>query len=186
MADEYDAQQDKLMTSVTSEQFTTESALRVRLDTLPLKFQIRNFLEGKEEKLERVKGRLEPVIRQTSNRMMNDKGIQRIMSYIESKINSQVVQGNTDDEQYQLFMYRTRRDLNRHLFKEMWEYEIREDDYPFICDMLSDMIELFVSRTVKDKERLSYYNWLAHSENAGISQAKQKAGLWQRIGMSAK
>lgn len=166
------------------EAFTNESALRMRLDSTQLKYQIQLFLEGKIEKIVREEGILKTELRPLGTPMVNDEGVQRIMSYIESVINSQVVQGNLKLDQYEWFMQRTRKELAKHIFVNMYRWGIREQEFPLIVDMLCSMIELFVSRLINNEERKSYANFMSHFENgqAGYNTGK-KSNLWQRIGM---
>lgn len=163
--------------------YTTETALRIRLDTSPLKYQIQMFLEGKHEAIERnTYGQLVTVQRPKGEPLANKIGVQRIMSYLESVINSQVVQGNFALDRYEWFMERTRKELARHLFVNMYSYGITQEEYPLIVDMICSMIELFVSRVINDLERKSYAGWMIHHENTQ-AHGQEKKGLWSRLGI---
>ena len=164
--------------------YTTETALRIRLDTIPIKYQIQMFLEGKQESIEKNQaGNLVKITKDRGIPMANAIGIQRIMSYVESAINSQVVQGNLKQDQYEWFMMRTRKELARHLFVNMYDWGIKEEEYPLISDMICLLIELFVSRVVNNEERKSYANFMSHFENSQSGFSQKKETLWNKMGI---
>jgi len=165
------------------EAFTNETALRIRLDSTQLKYQIQMFLEGKQEMIRREHGQLVSIQKTTGTPMANKQGIQRIMSYIEADINSQVVQGNFKIDQYELFMERTRKELAKHLLINMYDWGIKQQEFPLIADMVCSMIELFVSRVINNEERKSYANFMTHLENSQAGFNERKSGLWQKLGL---
>lgn len=167
---------------VNVEQFTNETALRIRLDTTQLKYQLQMFLEGKQESIQRNNmGNLITVTKNRGTPMANDIGIQRIMSFFETAVNSQVVQGNLQDDQYEWFMQRCRQDLNRHIFVNMYNYDISQEQYGLIVDMICNTIELFISRTIRNEERKSYANFMSHFENTSASQNQKKDNIWSKL-----
>lgn len=163
------------------EAFTTETALKYRLDTAPLKYEVQMFLEGKTEMLRRDDdGRLITIQEDKGRCLANDIGIQRIMAKLAFILNSQNVQGNLTMEKYEIFMERTRRSLAKHVFVNMYDYEIDEKEFDFIVDNIIDAIELFVSRTINDQERKSYVGWMVHNEQSQAGTTK-KSGIWDRL-----
>ena len=114
--------------------------------------------------------------------MANEIGIQRIMAFFETVVNSQVVQGNLDENQYGWFMMRIRQDLTKHLFINLYNYDIKDSEYGLIIDMVANSIELFISRTKNNEERKGYANFMSHFENSSALQGQRKeGGLWDKF-----
>jgi len=163
------------------EQFTNETALKIRLDTAPLIYQLQLFLEGKNEQLANQNGNLVTILKDKGSPMANEVGIQRILSLIQTIINAQMVQGNLKEDRYDWFMMRFRRDLNKHVFVNMYKYDVCQEEYGFIVDMICNAVELFVSRTINNKERDSYANFMSHFENATAGQSQKKDSIWNKL-----
>lgn len=172
--------QQSQQTQMSVDAYTTESALRYRLDTEQLRHEIRLFLQGKTEELQRQENRLVQVTKDVGRRLANDVGIQRIMARLAFILNSSVVQGNLTTDRYEVFMERTRKSLAKHVFVNLYDYDIKEEEYDFVVDNIMDAVELFVSRTINDGERRSYTGWMIHNERTDTGR-NNKPSMMDRL-----
>jgi hypothetical protein len=168
---------------ISVDSFTTESALKIRLDCTDLKMQILNFLEGKQESIDRNKdGNLITRTQKIGKAMANPRGIQRIMSYIEHFVNPHAFQGNFEREQYNIIMERTRQEFSNILATNMYDYDINEDEMELITDNAMNLIETSSSRLIDNEERKSFVGTIMHSENSQANYAQKKnEGIWGKF-----
>jgi hypothetical protein len=88
----------------------------------------------------------------------NNEGIFAIMNIIQSNINSAVVQGNMDSKDYYGHLRRIHINIATELKNNLYNWEIKEDDYPSINNFIMSLCIPFLSRTINNKERDSYSN----------------------------
>jgi hypothetical protein len=181
--EQYPSGYDKQAQDFSVNDYTTDSALKVRLDTSMLKMQILNFLEGKQETIERNDdGNLIARVKPTGSPMANKIGIQRIMSYIEHFVNAHTFQGNLKAEVHEIMMERTRQEFSSILATNMYAYGIAEDELELITDNVMNLIENTSTRPINNEERKSYVGTVIHSESSQANYAKQKSeGIWAKL-----
>jgi len=154
-----DLAQEQIKTQMTNEAYIEPNVLELRLDTNELIDKIKSFLMGgrivyvKDEQ-----GQPKPQFIKEGEPMANDLGVQSLTSWISMQLNPSTVQGNLKEEQYFKLLERTRKNLAKNLLINSPRYEIKREDRAFIIDGIMNMLELFVSRTIGNKERDSYSN----------------------------
>lgn len=180
--EQYPTGYDKQSQDFSVNDYTTDSALKIRLDTSMLKMQIQNFLEGKQESIERNnQGNLIVRIKPTGAPMANKIGIQRIMSYIEHFVNTHTFQGNVKAENYEIIMETARQEFSNNLATNMYYYEIDENELNLITDNVMNLIMFTSSRSINNEERKSYVGTVIHSENSQANYAQKKGGIWDKF-----
>jgi len=101
----------------------------------------------------------------------NIEGINSLMSFLETKINPQVVQGffpsdaRGNSEEYKLYICAVHDDLIDTLWANNKAWEVKDDDLGLICDTFMGLIEPFMTRLIGDGERKSYSQTMKVSEN---------------------
>lgn len=181
--EQYPSGYDKQSQDLSVDSYTTDSALKTRLDTTMLKMQIQNFLEGKQESIERNNdGNLIVRIKPTGMPMANRIGVQRIMTYIEHFVNSHTFQGNLKEDIYYILMEKATQEFSNNLAKNMHTYGIDENELDFITDNVMNLIIQTASRPINNEERKSYVGTVIHSESSQANYAKQKSeGIWAKL-----
>ena len=181
--EQYPTGYDKQAQDLSVGEYTTDSALKTRLDTTMLKMQILNFLEGKQESIERNHdGNLIVRIKPTGSPMANKIGIQRIMSYIEHFVNAHTFQGNIKEDVWELIIMSARQEFTNNLAKNMHAYGIEENELDLLSDNVMNLITLTSSRPIGNEERKSYVGTVIHSESSQANYAKQKSeGIWAKL-----
>ena len=160
------AQQNALSSS--NEAFVNASIIQLRLNTESLLRDIELYLNGSYEAT-RVddKGIAYTEIINVSAPQANQIGIYSIMSWLRSTINSQVVQGNIENfDNLYTEVADFRMDLTQNMMINIYDWEINEYAFEGIVDRIMKTIKPFLSRLVKNEERLSYAKTLSHSEKS--------------------
>lgn len=144
---------------ITSTQgYNTASVLQIRLNTDPVVRKIQLFLTGEEE-IELVDSRTGEVkvqTRKVGHSYANSTGIQGILNIILLNINPQTVQGNLKEEWYNNHVAQVRFSLMRDMAYNFDKWEIQEEYYEFLCDHIMELIEIYLTRPIENKERESY------------------------------
>src|SRR6056297_243273 len=148
--------------------YNTASILSLRLDTSPLLMQWELYLKGEyitEEILS--DGTIITKTVKYAKSKANTQGIYSIMSWLKSKINPQIVQGNirTFDDLND-FMSFFRMNLSEYLMINLYNFEITEFEFEGILDNISSTLQLFLSRLVNNKERDSYNHTIQHTQKS--------------------
>ena len=152
------------------------NALKVRLsDIKEVHSKIHSFLSGKTTNyVKNERGELVEKIVKFGDAKLNDVGIQSIMALITMAVNTQTVQGNMPSDKwgvskmYNDFIYRFQINLGNLLTINMWDWDVKDEDYFFIIDGIMNLVELFVSRLIDNKERESYSTSLKSSESNAV------------------
>ena len=150
--------------------YTQISALTIRLDTQPILDQIEIFLRG---------GKLVPVeteqgigsqFVQMGQPKCNDLGTQSLLSFLSATFNPQVVQGNFNDEQYDVYIYDTHVNLITNIVTNSEHWEIRDEDIDVIMDFIMNLIIPFISRLIDNEERKGYAETIKTVESNTLQQ----------------
>ena len=108
----------------------------------------------------------------------NKEGIERIVSLVEKVINNHSVQGNKNREEYSKLMLDFSQDLDEQLFANRLNWAMSVGDTSIMVDWLAGLIDLFLSRTIDNKERDGYGT--SYRENTNIDQKNEpKKPFWQ-------
>lgn len=147
------------------------SVLQVRLNTRPILDQIHTYLSGSYKVLA-VNEKGEPYEREikTGEALANTLGIQRIMSYLESVFNAQVVQANFDRDMYDNWLYNHRIGLATDIVRNIKRYGIKAKDINGMMNTMFSMIEPFMTRPLQNKERESYDTMKVVENTSSISR----------------
>lgn len=155
--------------------FNDPASMQIRVDTESVKQKIRFYLKGFYEDLEiDDNGQAQMTIKSLGRPKVNDRGLQGIMSFVECTVNPQTVQGNRSEEDFGKLMYNFRIGLARDLFVNEHAYGIDETEYDGICDAICVMVEMFVSRTINNKERESYGQSWQQRDSSTFAPAQKK------------
>ena len=154
------------------------SALQMRLNTRDALNNIEGFLRGyyitpvwvdKKNDFEMVKvpyagGGVEP--------KMNDLGINTTMAYLNAIFNNQTVQSNLHEKRYMYIISSIHEFLADTLMYNQSGFNLKEGDYLMIVRTIINMLELFLTRGIDNKERESYAATIKTFESNSISQRK--------------
>lgn len=133
--------------------------LGVRLDTSQVLERIELFLRGlKVVETTDNKGHVIQEVKEIEGMkpLANEVGIAVIMDYLYSHINSQTVQGNLQKKEFEMFIRQRHFDLNDLIYNNFDKFDINPMGYELIMYTIIPKIELFLSRTIDNKERDSY------------------------------
>lgn len=161
--------------------YTTESVIKMRLDTEKLLDQLEAFYRGSRVSgYEEREGIIVPRFSDIGRPRMNDQGIQDLMSWLTSLLNPATVQGNKNTMEYGEFMGNLHADIAEALITNIHQYEIDERDYNAIVDKTLAALDMFFSRTIDNLERESYSQTMRSVERVG-----EKSGFnWLPFGNS--
>ncbi|MBD3253129.1 hypothetical protein GF386_05330 [Candidatus Pacearchaeota archaeon] len=155
-------------THSSNSQFNSATALQVRLNVQPLIEDIELFLRGArielymDSKTGKTKSRYVPLGKGSAK--ANPSGIQGILSMLISIINNSVVQGNYDNWRYENAICDIRKDLSTNIMNNLYNWDVKEDDFDVIVDTIMNLVEPFLSRLLDNKERDSYTNTIRTNE----------------------
>jgi hypothetical protein len=143
----------------SNQNFNTANILATRLDTKPILDQIESYLRG-EMIVETVENGMPAYNRvKIGDPKCNQLGIQTIMAYAQSIINSAVVQGNIKQDIWLQRNYWHRMELATAIVGSSEKFEIDDDDLNLMIDKVAFLIYFFTSRLIDNKERESYANY---------------------------
>ena len=152
----------------------TEGALQLRLQTQELLDKIESYLLGFRLSIiqDQETGEIKTVKIPTGQKRTNEKGAQDIMSYVQGIVNPATVQGNFKLEQYDIYIFECREELNNLIFNNIDVYDIDEKNYNGIINFIIKLIEPFISRVIDNEERKSYAQTIKTTETATLQQKK--------------
>jgi len=150
--------------------FVQSSALELRLDTQKVLIEIEKFLRGKMtyQYIDEKTGRIKTETVDVGKPKANDIGIQGIMALCKSILAPHIVQGNMTEEMYYNFMHRWHLRIADHLMSNLHNWEINHADFEGIMSYIVDAGEVFLTRTINNKERESYTQTVKSIENSRL------------------
>jgi hypothetical protein len=159
--------------------YTSESILRIRLDTQQLIQQTEYFLRGQLSRVvvDENTGRIREEVQQIGAPLANEKGVHAILAYLTATVNAQVVQGNYEWETWRLEVSWIREQLAIDLFVNHDDWNISPQSISLICNVVMNQIKPFLTRLVNNKERESYANF----ESREVHSGQQSRGLFGSI-----
>lgn len=137
--------------------YTSATALQIRLNVEPLIAQLELDIRGLRERWNETEQKLE-YISVSAPLFKNELGVQNYLSYIRTVINTQVVQGNLDEDTYADFMTSFHEGLASDLITNMHDYGLACEHYPKVIRMATNLARGFLTRSIANKERESYAN----------------------------
>ena len=152
--------------------YTSATALQIRLNVEPLLAQLEMDIRGLREKWNPKTEEYDLV--QVSDPMFsNELGIQNYLSYVRSVINTQVVQGNLDEDSYADFMESFHEGLASDLIINLHKYGLSVSHYNKAIRLATNMARGFLTRPISNKERDSYANTFKTVESSNtVAQNK--------------
>lgn len=173
------SQASQRIESFHNEPSNTESAIRIRLETDKLLNTLDFILRGYREKIDFEDG--EPVMKfvRDGENLANDLGIQSILGWVRMVVNPQVVQGNFDDNRYTEYLCRHRKAIATNLMLNIHRFNIKEENYAAIMDLIMSNVEPFMSRLINNQER-KLLTGFTSTDNTQIINEKNKPKLFNR------
>ena len=133
------------------------SALQIRLDVEPVHQKMQISLSGKMPiAVQKEDGSIITDIQKTGEPMVNDRGVQGIMSMAVSILNPQNVQGNLDQQQIYDMMYDAVEEISSALLYNKAEWFVKPNLRSTIVGNLERIGFTNLSRTKENLERVSY------------------------------
>jgi hypothetical protein len=154
---------------LNNDEFNTPSALQMRLDTTTIIRQIDCFISG--ELLLYAPddtGITRPYKEKIGEPLVNAKGRQCVLTYLNAVLVPAVVMGNWSSKFFRYKLAEIRRSLNVTMMLNLYDWEISETDYIFIIDTILDTLSGFLSRLIENKERESFSSANALFEKSNI------------------
>lgn len=148
-----------------SQGYQAGTALQIRLDTSKILQQIEAYLKGERTMVVDTDGNgtLDTQTVWKGEPLMNSKGVQSTMMYLQLIFNPQVVAGNFSDTkgktgymQYAEYLCRGRMDFADYLMKNMKEFAIKDENFAGIISSIFRTLEAFMTRLLYNEERKSY------------------------------
>lgn len=170
---------NKEMYVSNNEQYSDFNALQVRLNTEPILKDIEFYLKGVSEVVS-FDEEGNPVIKRVSysSPKANNEGVHSIMSFVKTRFNSQVVQGNIESfEDLLNFLSFEREDFCEFLMHNLYDWDIQEREIGGIIDIVIGQQRLFLSRLVNNGERNSYSNTIQHRESNNSTLDNRRSGF---------
>ena len=162
-------QQSTNQTRMFNDGFINESALQMRLGTDELMAKIELFLRGKQKVIEPdANGKAVLKIIKMGEEKANNIGVQTLLSRVTAVVNSSTAQGYITRDWYFDKIAEFRESLTDDLVLNSEKWGIIDSDLNDIIDMICDLVELFITRPIDNKERDSYSNTIRTNETSSL------------------
>jgi hypothetical protein len=179
MNEQEQARNQGVMTS--NMEYSNFNALQLRLNTDPVLRQIESYLKGQiiTTEIDTSSGMMFEKTRDVGIPLANEEGIQAIMSLLTALFNTQVVQGNFEDHaEYEDFLIRTRKDLADELIINRNKYGISREKLSAIISKIMRIVEVYMTRPIKNKERESYAATMKTFESNTVNASGNQKKGW--------
>lgn len=153
-ADNYRANEQIL----SNQGYTNAGIIQIRLDTDLLLEKIELYLSGLKKqsqfdpKTETVREEFVAVGKPKANK----EGVQAIITFIQSVVNPQTVQGNIDETRCYGIIADARMDLTKMILISRGDWDIDSKETDAIIQFCMNTIKIFLTRTIDNLERQSY------------------------------
>lgn len=146
------------------------SSLQIRLDVNNILSDINDFLGGTTtiDEFDKEKQMVCKKSYVTGIPLCNQTGKQALMLKARNIFNPATVQGNFNDERYNLYIKFLRQELSMMIVQNRYRWDIKSPDINFICDFFMNFAKPFMSRPLYNKERESYTTTLKSNETHQI------------------
>lgn len=149
----------------TNNQQGSDTLAQLRLDTEHSLKRIELYLRGKDVQLtENDAGELIERVVVIGEPKMNDRGIQAVMHKLNSIFNSHIVQGNLTAERHSDIVFFFYADLAEDLMANLVRWGVDINDYSDLIDTIIPQVDIFLSRTIDNKEREALVPTMQHIE----------------------
>lgn len=156
-----------------------DNMLQLRLNTDSVIERLYAYLTGTQVVTETNNaGVPEYKVKQVGYRIMNDRGSQHIVNYVQGIINPSTVQGNYKSEMYENHIERIHRSVTKIILLNYPSWEMKIGDYNAVCDFIMNLTEAYMSRLINNEERKSYIPTQRIVESSSVrEQPAQKSGF---------
>lgn len=189
--DDYDPEEfSDFETSVTREpRHNDGDTFKQRNDPQPIldrfRLQLMNAYLIKEETKDEISGEIKTKTkikrRKNTKPKANKQGIEDIISYLEKIINNHVVMGNlTNIVEYNNRMRIISDDITIHFVANREDWGITIKDVDILIRNAIQLIDLFLTRTLFNKERDSYTEGFKETRHTE-SKPKEKKGVFESM-----
>lgn len=158
--------------------YVNATIMQLRLDSKEVLDRLRLFLEGVRYSIEvDAEGNQVNKREQFTAPKCNKEGVNSLMSFLETKVNPQVVQGffasdrNGYSIQYVDYICDVHESILQTIMMNMAAWEIKDEDMGLIIDTFMQMIEPFMTRLIGDGERNSYAQTMKVNENNTVKES---------------
>lgn len=130
--------------------------LKYRLNPDDTLRKIETYLKGRyiSKEFNADTGEIETRVKKVGQPLLNEIGIQKVMSVVTSVVNHNTVLGNLDMERYSDIIYDMHTTLAQDLMANKKYYGIRDNSvYSLIITQIMMFVKVFLSRTIDDMER---------------------------------
>ena len=165
--------------------FNNANALQVRLDVNNVLKDVESFLRGKKiDYMQDNDGEIRQIEVDVGTPKCNNEGVQSILSFLRTIINTQTVQGNfiTDDgadsTMYYNYVSNCRLDLSEAIALNLYKWSISTNEAELIVDSILNIVIPFMTRLIDNKERESYSNTIKHEERNTLTKEDNKFKLF--------
>jgi len=164
-----------------NQEYLTASIVGIRLDTTSLIDKFELFLRGAKWVIYQDDDG-HPCRKKMSFGVprANEDGIESIKNYAEMILNKAVVQGNTSRDDCKEKVLDIIQDLADDMWDNLYKWGVSEYDYLPIIHRLWHSMDLFISRTINNKERESYQNTIIQKESNTIQEQNKGWGFFKR------
>lgn len=153
----------------TGGQQQNDTLSQLRLDTEQALKRIELYLRGKDIQLiENDKGELVERVVIIGEPKMNDRGIQAIMHKLNSLFSSHIVQGNLTEDRHAQVVFYFHADLAEDLATNLHRWGVNVNDYSDLIDTIIPQVDVFLSRTIDNKEREALIPTMQHVERSDM------------------
>lgn len=140
------------------EEFQTQgnANLKYRLNPDDTLRKIETYLKGQyiSKEFNTETGKIETRVKKVGQPLLNEVGIQKVMSVVTSVVNHNTVLGNLDMERYSDIIYDLHTTLAEDLMANKKRYGITDNSvYSLIITQIMMFVKVFLSRTINDMER---------------------------------
>lgn len=136
--------------------------IQLRLDTQFLHESVKNFLRGKRTVYIKARNpdgseseKYETQDEIIGAPVVNELGFQNVFSFVVAVSNSHTVQGNLSEAAYYELLYFINENLNEMFTNNCGAWGLDVNSAGNVIAVLMSMFQLFLSRTIGDKERTS-------------------------------
>jgi len=154
-----------------------DSSIRFRLDPSKILYEIQKKLQGSYTEYVWVEGQLEKKEHTIGKKLLNDEGIQKVMTHASSIINQATVLGNFKDsnEKNRFFLF-WKKNLRKELYINKYNYGIETSSaVNHILIVVSAFADLFLTRLIGRKEAESLEK--THNIVENVNQEPRKGLL---------
>ena len=156
------------------------SAIKYRLDNEPMLRDLELYLRSAKLVSEQRGDEYVESLVVVGRPLANEEGVQSLMGYLRFTIGAHNVQGNMTWDRYDNLVFEISVYLSENIMANLHTWGIRISDYNVIIDAMMTTIQLFLSRTVDNQERLSYGQSMMTKEMSVVN-APEKKGIFKTL-----